>query len=221
VGYPMRFGEGRTAAIGYLAEASRPRAGVVIAHDWYGHLPHLRRRCDALAESGITALAPDLYDGRITASNAEAEELFRNLDTDRARDQLLAAVGYLHGLGAERVGLVGFSMGGWLALLLATTGVAEAVVAYYATLESDEWAPIPCPVQLHLAEHDSWDPPEAPEAFGEWLEASGTPVELFRYPGSRHAFANDDLPVYRAGSAELAWTRTVRFLGAHLLWRPP
>jgi carboxymethylenebutenolidase len=217
----VRFGEGRTATFGYLAEASQPRAAVVVAHDWYGHLPHLRQRCDLLAASGLSALAPDLYDGRTTSDPAEAESLFRALDVDLARDRLLAAVAHLRRLGAARVGIIGYSMGGWLALLLSASGVVEALVAYYAALEPEEWSPIPCPVQLHLAEIDDWDPPEAPEAYAEWLHASGTRLETHRYPAARHGFANGDLPAFHAGLADLAWTRTVRFLGGHLAWQPP
>jgi carboxymethylenebutenolidase len=220
-GVSMRFGQGRTETFGYLAEVSQPRAGVVVAHDWYGHLPHLRQRCDALAKSGMMALAPDLYGGQLTADDFEAERLFRALDVELARERLVEAVAHLRRLGAERIGLLGFSMGGWLELLVATVVSVEAVTVYYATLEADEWSPIGCPVQFHFAETDVWEPPELPAAFAEWLIASGTPVETFEYPGSRHGFANSDVPPYRPGSAELAWARTVRFLGGHLMWRPP
>lgn len=220
-GVPVRFGRGRTATFGYLAEATTPHAGVVIAHDWYGHLPHLRQRCDSLAAAGMTALAPDLYDGRLTADDTEAEQLFRALDIELARGKLLGAIEHLRRRGAQRIGLLGYSMGGWLELLLATVAQVDAVVTYYAALEAEEWSPIGCPVQLHFAEHDLWDPPEVPDAFAEWLLSGGTAVETFHYPGSRHGFANSDVPAYRPGSAELAWARTVRFLGGHLIWRPP
>ena len=53
-------------------------------------------------------------------------------------------------------------MGGWLALGTATAGVLDAVVSYYAALGPDERAHIPCPVLLHLAEVDQWEPPDAP-----------------------------------------------------------
>jgi len=216
-----RIGQGRTAAFGYLAEAAEVRAGVVVAHDWYGLLPHLRQRCDALAGSGMTALAPDLYDGKTTGDDFEAERMFRAMDVELARGRLLVALDHLRRRGAERIGLLGYSMGGWLALQVATVVPLDALTVYYAMLEADEWAPIGCPVQFHFAEHDVWDPPEAPAAFAEWLISGGTPVETFQYPGSRQAFANADVPAYRPGSAELAWARTVRFLGGHLVWQPP
>jgi dienelactone hydrolase len=43
----------------YLAEPSGPgRAGVLVLHDWYGLLPHVRTACDELAAAGLVALAP-------------------------------------------------------------------------------------------------------------------------------------------------------------------
>ena len=54
----------------YLAGPSGPeRAGVLVVHDWYGLLPHVRAACDELAAAGLVALALDLYDGR-TATTA-------------------------------------------------------------------------------------------------------------------------------------------------------
>src|SRR3712207_7468077 len=47
---------------------------VVVVHDWYGQLPHVRALCDDLASAGFTALAVDLYDGATAADEAEAED---------------------------------------------------------------------------------------------------------------------------------------------------
>ena len=61
----------------YLAEPSGPgRGGVLVVHDWYGLLPHVRTLCDELAAAGLVATAPDLYDGR-TASLARHRALVR------------------------------------------------------------------------------------------------------------------------------------------------
>lgn len=220
-GVPVPVGEGPDKTMAYVADAAVPRAAVVVVHDWYGHLPHLREQCDALAAAGMTALAPDLYDGHLTGDEGEAARLFQDLDLARAHRRLLLCVAHLRERGAERVGLLGFSTGGYLALRLAGSAQVQAVVAYYAALVGPERAPIGCPVQLHFAEYDHWESADIPDGFVEWLAECGTPTEVYRYPGARHGFANRTVGVYRPGSAELAWARTTRFLGSHLVWRPP
>jgi dienelactone hydrolase len=43
----------------YLAEPPRAAgAGVLVVHDWYGLLPHVRAAGDELAAAGLVALAP-------------------------------------------------------------------------------------------------------------------------------------------------------------------
>jgi carboxymethylenebutenolidase len=84
--------------LSYLAE---PQAGggpgVLVVHDWYGLLPSVQERCDALAAAGFVALAPDLYQGRTAANEAEAERLMGELDAATARKRLDEAVGWLAG----------------------------------------------------------------------------------------------------------------------------
>jgi carboxymethylenebutenolidase len=81
---------------GYLAEPDGPAAaGVLVAHDWYGLLPHVRAACDELAAAGLVALAPDLYGRRTTTDPEQAEALMKGLDQAAARARLDEAVGTL------------------------------------------------------------------------------------------------------------------------------
>jgi carboxymethylenebutenolidase len=202
----------------YVAEPSGPPVGgVLVVHDWYGPLPHVRLACDALADAGLLALAPDLYDGRTTTDPTDAERLMDALDTGRARARLATAVDELRGrTGGRRVGALGFSMGGWLALLEATTGKLDAVAAYYAALGERERAPIRCPVLLQLAEVDEWEPPDAVERFAAELRAAGTKVEAHTWAGTEHSFANLDVPLHAPAQAAEAWSVTVAFLRRQL-----
>ena len=73
----------------YRAEPPRAAsAGVLVVHDWYGLLPHVRAASDALAAAGLVALAPDLYGGRIAADPAQAEALMEGMDQAAARARL-------------------------------------------------------------------------------------------------------------------------------------
>jgi carboxymethylenebutenolidase len=203
----------------HVAEPSGPPAGgVLVVHDWYGRLPHVRQACDDLAEAGLLALAPDLYDGRTTT---EAERLMAALEDGRARARLADATDELRArTGGRRVGALGFSMGGTLVLQEATTGRFDAVAAYYAALLARGYPPIRCPVLLHLAEVDDWEPPDLPERFAAELRAAGTEVETHTWPGAEHSFANPDVPLHAPGPAAEAWTITVGFLRRHLATDP-
>src|SRR5205823_3539205 len=149
----------------------------------------------------------------------EAEVLLAQLNVDRARALLTIAARQLRAhpmVRPERVGAVGYSAGGWLALLTATSGVLDAVVAYYAALGAAEQAPIPCPVMLHFAEVDEWEPPDLPTRFMAEARARGTPVAERTWPGTQHSFANADVAAWAPGPAGDAWADTVAFLTRHL-----
>jgi carboxymethylenebutenolidase len=160
----------------YLAEPSGPgRGGVLVVHDWYGLLPHVRTLCDELAAAGLVATAPDLYDGRTASDPEQAEALMEAMDGAKAGAKLDAAIADLRERGGGPVGGLGFSMGGFRVLLQATTGAFDAVAVYYAALDEEQAASIHCPVLLHLAERDEFDPPEVFEQFVTGLRAAGTP----------------------------------------------
>src|SRR5438105_9841156 len=101
----------------YLTEPAGRTAGgpgVLVLHDWYGLLPHVRSACDELAAAGLVALAPDLYDGRTTTDPEQAKALMGDLDTATVRIRLDAATGDLRErTGGGPVGGLGYSMGGF------------------------------------------------------------------------------------------------------------
>jgi len=190
---------------------------VVVLHDMYGRLPGLESFAIALASRGLRVAVPDLYDGVCTVDAAAAQQLMSQLDVGTALAEVDDAVATAQETGAERVGLVGFSLGGWLALLHAQAGSADAVVAYYASLSDRDHGVIPCPVLLHWAESDDWQEGEDPESFVSRLAEHGTPVSQHTYLATRHSFANASLPDrVDAQAAALAFARTAVFLEGHL-----
>jgi carboxymethylenebutenolidase len=211
MGTMVTFGGSTSSGTGYLSEPVTPGPGVLVVHDFYGALPHVHDLCDALAVAGFTALGPDLYGGRVAADPAEAEHLLATLDVRRAREMRAHP-----SVRPERIGAVGFAMGGWLALLAAVRGVFNAVVSYYGVLGPDERAFLGCPVLLQLAETDRYDPPDAVEGFVAELRAGGGQVEQREWPGTRHGFANADVRSYVPAQAAAAWESTTAFLGREL-----
>lgn len=190
---------------------------VIVLHDAYGRLPWLEPYAAALADrGGFRVLVPDLVGGVATVDDDDAARLGGDLDRAAALASVDALIADARVHGSERVGLVGFALGGALALSAAQQGAADAVVAYYATGDPSGGI-IPAPVLLHLAESDETTPAAELAAFVDSLHGDGTPVARHTYAGTRHLFANAsrrDLVDTRA--AALAFARTTVFLEAHL-----
>src|SRR5829696_4149867 len=115
-------GNGRTSP-GYLVAPTDGRGpGVVVVQEWWGLVDHIKDVADRFAADGFVALAPDLYHGAQAQSPDEAEKLRMALDVARAGGDLRGAAAYLLAHDAVRpkkVGVVGFCMGGQLALFAA------------------------------------------------------------------------------------------------------
>ena len=218
MGTEVTLGPAGRSGRGYLSEPALTGPGVVVVHDEYGLLPHVRRRCDWLAEAGFVALAVDLYDGRVAHTREEAERLAGGLDQLRARGMVAIAATQLLArpkVRPQRVGAVGFGPGGRLALLAATTGALDVLVAFYAVLAPAERSLVPCPALLHLTggpdEQDA-----TVRSFLHELRTSGTELTVRTWSGMPPGFANADRPDYREKPAVAAWVETAGFLAGHL-----
>lgn len=215
---------------GYLAEPARPEGapGIVVVQEWWGVNDQIRGVADRFAARGYRALVPDLYRGKATVEAAEADHLMKDLDfADAAGQDIRGAVQYLR-LGGAPCGVVGYCMGGALALLSAVF-VAEidaAVLFYgYPPLEYVDAAKIRAPLLGHFALRDAFFPIDKVGPLETKLREATVDFEFHRYD-TQHAFANETqvgegklLPVleYDAAAAELAWSRTLEFLDRHLL----
>jgi carboxymethylenebutenolidase len=213
-------------ARGYLAEGREGAPGVIVIQEWWGLVPQIEAMCDRFAAAGLTALAPDLYDGRrvpVSEPDEAAKEMM-NLKVAAAAADLSGAVDELVARsGREGVGVVGYCMGGGLALLLGATRpeAVRAVVPCYGVYPWSEGQPdysaMTAATQIHCAGLDTSFPPAAAEALAATLRGLGREVELYVYDGVDHAFANEDRPdVHDAAAAALMFDRTVAFLAKHL-----
>lgn len=185
---------------------------IVMVHDYFGRLPWLEAMARGFEHQGYRVAIPDLYTGVATTDAETAHKLMQGLDVPNALAELDGIVKRARSAGTQRVGVVGFSMGGWLALLHAEGGNVEAVASYYATLEAQQHGVIPCPVLVHFAESDTWGAGGDPGSFIGRLRDHGTPVTDFTYVGAGHSFANASLPdLFEVHAATLAFARTSSF----------
>ena len=223
-GEMVRFPSNGSEAEGYLAKPASGRGpGVVVIQEWWGLVPHIKDICDRFAGEGFVALAPDLYHGATTAEPDEAMKLMMAMKMDQAAKDMSGAVDYLAGLAAatgDKVGSVGYCLGGGLSLFLASLKPQiGACVIYYGVLPGaqPDLAALQAPVLGHYAENDQFAGPQAARALESQIKAAGAQVEFHIYPGTDHAFFNDTRSdVYNAEAARLSWERTLAFYRQHL-----
>jgi len=205
--------------------ARGPWPAVIIGHEWWGLEEHVRELSRRLAREGMVVLVPDLYHGTVTAQPAEAAGLKTALDIDQAVGEIIAAVPYLRGLPfvAGKVGVLGFCMGGGLALLAAgrSSEFFSAGVIYFPSIYPDasEIEQIGCPLLIHYGTADVVTPRSEIDRITRTLERGHKFYELHLYDGANHAFVNDAHPEmgeYNREAAEAAWPRTVAFFQQHL-----
>jgi hypothetical protein len=81
---------------GYFAQAGAGRPGIVVIQEWWGLNDQICGVADRFARAGYNALAPDLYEGRVTQKPDEANHLMTGLDFPGAAHQdIRGAVQYL------------------------------------------------------------------------------------------------------------------------------
>ena len=199
----------------YFGEPGAPL--VVVVHDWFGRLPWLGQLAVSLAGEGLQVAVPDFLDGKSTTDPLEARQLIESIDIGTALALIDDIIDEARVYGTERVGVLGFSTGGWLALVHAQGGEVDAVVAYYASISEKHHGIIPCPLLLQYAESDDWEHGGDPVSFTQRLEQHGTPATLYTYLGTKHHFANGSQPTSDPQAAALAQARTSAFFAAHLV----
>lgn len=215
MGEMIEFASNGGTCGGYLADGGG--AGVVVIQEWWGLVPHICDVADRFAAEGFTALAPDLYHGDSSTEPDGAGKLMMGLNLSQAVKDMSGAVDKLRDVtGRDKVGVVGFCMGGGLTLALACRrpdAVAAAAPFYgvipWASAQPD-WDALAAEVEGHYAENDSSASPQAAAALEADLRGRGKTATLHVYPGTSHAFFNDTRPaVYDAEAAATAWHRTL------------
>jgi carboxymethylenebutenolidase len=208
---------------GYLAIPVNGKGpGIIVLQEWWGLMPHIKDICDRFANAGYVALAPDLYHGESTKSPDQAGKLMMALQIDQAEKDMRGAANYLLELDAttgDKVGTVGFCMGGVLSLYAATKNPqVGACVIYYGIHPNvhPDLSNLQAPVIGFYAEKDAYVTPEHAKALEEKLKSLGKSAEFHIYPGVDHAFFNNEREVYDAHAAKDSWDRMLKFYETHL-----
>ncbi len=117
----------------------------------------------------------------------------------------------------QKIGSVGYCMGGGLSALLACNDpkLALACIYYGSAAPADKIPQIQCPVAGFYGSEDKRIIEGLP-AFTEAMKNAGKRFESHVYPGAQHAFFNDDRPSYHAGASRDAFARTLELFRTHL-----
>ncbi len=220
MGETIEFPSNGSHAHGYLAVpagGSEGTIGVLVIQEWWGLVDQITRTCDRFAEAGFTALATDLYHGTavpLTEPDEAAKQMMA-IEMGEAARQLSGSVDELRRrTGASKVGVVGFCMGGGLALVLATQrpdAVAAVVPAYGVIPWPDarpDYSKLQAVVEGHVAELDGsfsprppmrWWPNSPPSARPR--RSSTTPVSTTRSSMRTAPRSMTPLPPHCCGTA--------------------
>jgi carboxymethylenebutenolidase len=226
---------------GYVAEPPDiVRGGLVVIHEIWGLVDHVKDVADRLAGQGYLAVAPDLLSGigitpeigqelqRIrTMGSAEERTKFQPMLREKmapmqapdfaqgAIGKLRTTVDYLAGRpeASDRIGVIGFCFGGSYSFALAAADQRiRAAVPFYGSPNLDEVAKIKCPVLAFYGDQDTRLTAGLAE-LRKAMAAAGVDFTEQVYPGVGHAFFNDSSPsTYDAATAKDAWNRTLAFL---------
>jgi len=214
VGEMIEFAANGGTCSGYLAKtASDVAPGVVVIQEWWGlnaSKSDIKEVAERFAAAGYSALAPDLYHGAVAEEPNEAGKLMMSLQIDQASKDLRGAIEHLRELTGKPVGIVGFCMGGALALYAACEnpeGVAACVDFYggYPNITPD-LAGLRAPLLGLFAEKDQNVNAAYVANLDEQLTTLGKAHEFTIYPGAQHAFFNHLRPeVHDPKASDDAW----------------
>ena len=221
-GRRVQFPSNGSTTEGYLATPATGKGpGVLVIQEWWGLVKHIENVCDRFAAEGFSALAPDLYHGKLATEPDEAGKLFMALNIAQAEKDLTGAARYLaQHSSTAKLGAVGFCMGGQLALYAGCTNPAiGAVVDFYGVHPNvkPDYSRLNAPVLGLFAEKDAFVTPQTARDVEAAIKGAGKPVAIHIYPGVDHAFFNDERSdVYDKAAAGDAWRRTLAHLREHL-----
>ncbi len=214
-------GEVRAYAAWPAHAGPRTPSVVVIMHIW-GVDTSIREVVGRLAKAGFAAIAPDLYArfGAPSGDGATDSSVFRpyakRLDRAQYDGDIRAAADWLaQKFAGTKIAIVGFCMGGHIALLAAIDDADRfaAVCPFYGAVDGVDPAAIQMPLCGSYGGRDTSIPADDLRKFAAALRV---PNDVRIYDEAGHAFCDDHRASYVKSAAEDAWQRMTAFLTRYL-----
>jgi len=203
----IEYKDGETVLEGFLAwddaiaTEKSPGPAVLVIPEWWGNNEYSRGRAKQLAELGYVAFAIDMYGkGKVTTDPKQAGEWSGQImkDVPARRARATAGLKVLQDqkfVDKSRSGVIGYCMGGTLAVDLARTGAdLKAAVAFHASTFSaskpEENKQIKGTLLICHGSEDGFVPAGEIEKFQAQMKEAGTDFVLVSYSGAVHSFTN-------------------------------
>ena len=192
---------------------------VIVIQEWWGLNDHIKDIANRYAAEGFTAIAPDLYRGRVAANPDEASKLMHALEIEDGLDTIKNAISAAsEKFGISHFGVTGYCMGGTFALRAACEleGISAAV-PFYGDIPGDEiLQKLTAPTIFISGTRDQWINTEKVAGLEDATERFELPVQSVKYDAD-HAFFNNTRPeVYDATAAADAWAKAIAFFNEKL-----
>jgi carboxymethylenebutenolidase len=234
----ITYGARSIDAYAAVPNGRQPIAAVVVVQAIWGVDAQLRDVVRRFAKEGYAAIAPDLYTGLGAPSGDDASDFapYRAVATKLSDDvvdaDIAAAAAFVRRDARTTAGVVGFCMGGGIALRQTVDNAASFAAASifygkvrYGTTDDkgtitpialDYAADVGVPLAGSWGERDTSIKAEDVRALDARLTALGKPHDVRVYGEAGHAFFDDTRASYVASAAASAWTRTLAWFGQHL-----
>jgi carboxymethylenebutenolidase len=217
---------------GEVASDGESSPTVVVIADIFGPSEFYRDLCARLSAHRLRAVMPDFFfrQGPLEERTFEAAlERRGRFDEAAALDDLRTAIAWARGGGFDRVGVLGFCMGGTFAFDLAALEPDLAVVAYYGFPVPQPTIASPPPAPLSLTDRMSgsilalWGDEDSAvgadnvAAFVEAMRDSPAQFDHRVYRGLGHGFLGAaDLDDPHADDASASWRLALEHLAGQL-----
>ena len=221
VSVPRANGKGTMESFFVKPEDPGPLPGLVVIHEAFGLNDNIRGIARQFAEQGYAALAVDLFSNRnrvVCMLQAFHGMLIRPLHNPFVAD-LSSCIHYLQNqpnVDANRIGAVGFCMGGGYALQLAVTerGMKAASAFYGAAPKPLEAFAQSCPIVGSYPEKDFTA--KSARELDAVLEKNNISHDITFYENTQHSFFNRQRTPFEVEASKDAWQRMLSFFDEHL-----
>lgn len=216
------YRSGKEVVDGFLSRptAADLRAAIVLVHGYRGLDDGQRAVTRRFAQQGFVCLSPDLFHGRTYHTLEDCALKKTSLEIPRAVTNIVDSVPYLRKLpwvGKKKVAVLGFCMGGGLALYaVAQSRAFAAGVIYYQSMFPDpqDLKSIAAPLLCHYGTDDPGTTKTEIAMFRDALDGYKKKYEIEMYQGAGHAFLNNPQSNNAANqeAAQKSVARTVKWL---------